>query len=373
MHQLGQVFKNIVALFACCFVAVICIFAEFWLFIIHYLGLSYAFELKGFDTLPLYQESLIGPAMKAFFPKADYTKGLGMLVAFILMGITFTFFHLAYECFKLLLERSRYKRENNAETVQVVNQMLLTNCIWMVVLAIPGVLIFLWDLDLFKYRLLLGAIGVDSPDAATGLTNISQQMQENGNLWIWNNLSIDALGYAALVAGMSLLLEMSFLKTGDNVNKLMTNINLMFHGKSDDNNQPEFFGYDAEGKPVYEASQPVFYDVDGNPVNPQASAQTTADASGSGAKADEPLFTTEKPRQHTSTASASASTEAPGCEKQRTASPEVEVIGGSAGEKVTMAHAQSQPNRYWIDPDNHQIWDADYRNELFGKSTTQTA
>jgi hypothetical protein len=373
MKQFGQMIKNIFALVACIIVALSCLFAEFWLFIIHYLGLSYAFELKGFDTLPLHQESVIGPAMKAFFPKADYTKGLGMLVAFILMGITFTFFHLAYECFKLLLERSRYKRENNAETVQVVNQMLLTNCIWMAVLAIPGVLIFLWDLDLFKYRLLLGAIGVDSPDAATGLTNISQQMQENGNLWIWNNLSIDASGYAALVAGMSLLLEMSFLKTGDNVNKLMTNINLMFHGKSDDNNQPEFFGYDAEGKPVYEASQPVVYDVDGNPVNPQASAQTTADASGSGTKADEPLFTTEEPRQHTSTASASASTEAPGCEKQRTASPEVEVIGGSAGEKVTMAHAQSQPNRYWIDPDNHQIWDADYRNELFGKSSTQTA
>jgi len=62
LHQFGQVIKNVIALFVCFIVAGICIFAEFWLFIIHYLGLSYAFEMKGFDTLPLHQESLIGPA-----------------------------------------------------------------------------------------------------------------------------------------------------------------------------------------------------------------------------------------------------------------------------------------------------------------------
>ena len=94
-------------------------------------------------------------------------------------------------------------------------------------------------------------------------------------------------------------------------------------------------------------------------------------AAGSGAKADAPLFTTEEPPQ--SGAAAAASSPASGCETQRAASPEVDVIGSSTGEKVTMAHAQSNPERYWIDPDTHQIWAADYRSELFGEYRTQTA
>jgi hypothetical protein len=325
--------------------------------------------------------------MKAFFPKADYTKGLGMLVAFILMGLTFMIFHFAYECFKVLVERSKLKQENNTEMVQVANQMLLTNCIWMAVLAIPGAFILMWDLDLFQYRLLLGALGVDTPDAATGLTSLAHQMQENGDLWIWNNLSIDARGYVALVAGMSLLLEISFYKTGDNYTKLWANMGKLVAGKSGDDNPPVFYGYDAEGKPVYDAGQPVVYDVDGNPVTPQASADATASGpivdehgqgnqkagfvNAAGAGAEAPLFSTEEPPK--SDAAASTFAPASGCETQRAASTEMDVIGGSTGEKVTLAHAQTNPERYWIDPDTHHIWAVDYRNELLGNSGNKTA
>ena len=40
-------------------------------------------------------------------------------------------------------------------------------------------------------------------------------------------------------------------------------------------------------------------------------------------------------------------------------------VVGRKGERVTLASALSNPDRYWVNPDIKEVWDANYRKSLF--------
>ena len=378
MQQFGHLFRNVLSLCLNIVAVVVCMGGGVWLFLIHYLGLAYAFELKGFDTMPLYLEPLVGPIFGALLPKADYTEGLGMVVSFSLTGLTLVFFHLFYQSLRLLFERVDYKRENNLEMVYQANRVLIENFILMIVVSLIVIPIFSWDIELFKFRQIAGALGITSSDVATSLTCAARQMQENGDLWVWSSLSGDARGYVFCVVAVSLLLEIAFEKLGNNFSRLMTNLELLFvGGRPEENKQPVFFGYDRDGQPVYDAGQTIAYDVNGHPVNSNQLQTLEPDMGSAGnpvvSNAGEPPFSTEAfhpCRNDNASVSAFCESDAGG-NASNEVKTEVEVIG--TDERVSIDLAKAQPDRYWIDPDTQQVWDVEFRNKLFANGGRQVA
>ena len=42
----------------------------------------------------------------------------------------------------------------------------------------------------------------------------------------------------------------------------------------------------------------------------------------------------------------------------------IEVIGSQSGERVTLSASLADKERYWVDRDTHEVWDASFRREL---------
>ena len=42
-----------------------------------------------------------------------------------------------------------------------------------------------------------------------------------------------------------------------------------------------------------------------------------------------------------------------------------EVIGGEKGERMRLSEALKQPERYFVDPETHEIWSCKLREKLF--------
>ena len=377
MQTFGNTIRNLTNMFIDSIGICLCLVGCVCLFIIHYMGLSYGIGLAGMDTQPISYEPMIGPLIKFILPKANYTHGLGMVVAFALMVGTFICFHEAYDILGLLFNRRQYQLQNDAASVSLVNQRILKNSIILLLFGIPTVAVFLWAINLFEYRMSAGASGADTPEQAIGLLNRAQQMSANGDMWVWASLHIGARGYVALVIIASFSLEYATGKFSENFTNLLINMNLLVNGDPDKENQQVFHGYDSAGNPIYDPNQPIFYDTSGNPIHPESEAhqQRKEDASepknstastASGKSGDDPLFSTGARSE--SASGSSHAHETCGDEERRNTSPENDVIGSPTGERVTFEHAKAHPDRYWVDPDNNQIWDVDYRNELFGQS-----
>ena len=375
MQTFGNILRNLSNMFFSTIGIFSCLAGGFCLFIIHYMGLSYGIALMGMDTQPIWRELLIGPLFRTFLPEANYTHGLGMVMAFALMMGTFICFHEVYGFLGLLFDRRQYQLQKDTVSVSLVDQQILKNGIILLLVGIPTVAIFLWDINLFEYRLLAGASGIDTPEKAVGMLNKAQQMSNNGDLWAWASLHVSTMGYVGLVIITTFGLEYTTGKFSENFIKLWTNLNLFFNG------EPVFRGYDADGNPVYDPNQPISYDTSGNPIHPEseahqqrkedASGSTNSTASSASGKSgeDTPLFSTGARSE--SASDSSQAHEACEDEERRNATPENDVIGSPTGERVTFDHAKAHPDRYWVHPDNNQIWDVDYRNELFGQSHKQ--
>lgn len=381
MQTFGNTIRNLTNMFIDSIGICLCLVGCICLFIIHYMGLSYGIGLAGMDTQPIYVEPMIGSLVKFILPKANYTHGLGMVVAFTLMVGTFICFHEAYDILGLFFDRRQYQLQNDATSVSLVDQKVLKNSITLLLFGIPTVAVFLWDINLFEYRLIAGASGIYTPDQANGILNKAQQMSNNGDLWVWASLHIGARGYVSLVVIASFSLEYAMGKFSENFTNLLINMNLLVNGEPDKEKRMDFYGYDAEGNPIYEPNQPISYDTAGNPIHQEseahqqmkedASEQKNSTASSASGKRgeDDPLFSTGARSE--SASDSSQAHETCGEEERRNTSPENDVIGSPTAERVTFDHAKANPARYWVDPDNNQIWDVDYRNELFSQSHKQ--
>lgn len=362
MRNIGNLFFNFIGI-------ILCLVGGLCLFFMHYNGLSYGIALMGMDTQPLSMDPLIGPLFQVILPKVNYTHGLGMSVVFALMAGTLICFHEAHSIIQLWISRKQYQRQNDIESVDLANQQIILNATLFVLFLIPTIAIFWWDLNLYKFRLLAGAIGADTPELARGLASMTEQMSNNGNLWVWDTLSIGAQGYIALVVVVSFSFEYVLARFSDNFTKLMTNFELMVNGNSADASQPIFYGYDHSGMPVYEENQPISYDTAGKPVDSSNQESTSLPTS---EQEDEPLFSSEKLKSKDSIQTESVCKKS-GADMGSEDSIEYEVVGGQPGQKITMDEAKANPGSYWIDPDTQQIWDIDYRKLLFGEGRKKRA
>jgi hypothetical protein len=219
-------------------------------------------------------------------------------------------------------------------------------------------------------------------------------------------IGVGAWGYLAVTALGCFILEVAFEKLTERWARLMAPVDRVIDGWfAPAGGEPElFYGYDEEGQPVYDPETPVAYDTEGNPVTdaeesvpgeeetvvstravpagaagdarvvfneaqarqvkPIPAAQGNGNGNGSGNGRPGALFDLSHVEQP------SAEEEWPQEVYDRPGAEQADLreVIGVEGEQVSLAAAQADTGRYYVDQATGQVWDRNHWESLHGIS-----
>lgn len=367
--MIGSLTRNSIKLFFC-FLAVMASGGLTLLMIItNYMATAVSFELLGYDKLPLYMDRLLGLFFLGFTGKATLTDLFALVVSIVIAFGLFFFFHLLFKIAQLLEDRRVYRLEGDTASLEIVMQR-----IWLHLGIAAAISIFLgfgiwWDLSLFLFRNVAGALALTDPDLALELSRWSIQVEEKADLWFISLSQIGAWGYFSITAISCLCLEYSVHKLGECFSLLMNAIDPDGPDGSSgpDPNVPD----EIEGQVV--PNYVAFNQAHTNDRHHQAEAiNSDADHSppnSTGPESEDsiapPIF--EQMPIDFSDNQAEPNTTAQD-QEQRTA------VIGSNNNKQTSRSSAINNRKQIVDPTDHKtVWDADYYNALFEEPDPQSA
>lgn len=401
MEAVGQIVRNLVVFLMCLVGLLAFVLLNVLMIPTNYLATSFAFYLLGYDGMPAESDLLIGPYMGGFFQGASVTQFFAMVLTLACFFGLFVAFHSLFHIFKLLDDRKAYLLQSDPESAAIASRMLLREAFLLFVLWVPPLVWILhWDMELFRLRSIAGALAIEDPAVASQLLNWEEQMKENSLQWAWPMTQMGAWGYLAMTAVACLGIEYSMGKTSNAWARILSSIQGLFGEGAAKAQEVDFYGYDLDGQPVYDPNSPIAYDVYGQPLaHEEASpvppdtkiqppfAEEFADTSqglpigavqGANGYHQEPQSSNLSqpylwdPAEPEATPSERA---AAGHDRGAPAGSEAlhEVIGGPTGQKVILQQALADKTRYWVDPERLQVWDAGYREALFGENFKKAA
>ena len=382
--MLGSLFRNLVGLSVWLAALVFFVAVNLGLVVANYLGTLIAFELQGYESKPLYLDELFGPFFDAVAPDATLAHLYAAAVAVVVALGIFLLLKLANHIYRLADDRRFYARqleEDEArpdgnpglssearaeleENKRAATRLIVRDAVLSLVFLAATVVAVRWDLGLFRFRSVAGAEGLEDPALATRLENWELQMQNHGDLFAWVLTGAGAWGYLAVTVIACLALEYGTIRVGDYWARFANSLQQAF-------SPPEpapHLGYDADGQPVFDPSVALAYDVNGTPIEPDLDDAGFFDPQPGtqGAPApptvggDGALFT--PPAEPGPAADAPTPTEEPASDELR------DVIGGD-GDRVRLADALADADRYHVDPASLDVWDRAYWEELHGSPT----
>jgi len=376
----------------------------------NYLACKGSFELLGFEMRPLGTDELVGGFFGAFFHKATLAHFYALTVAVTIAVGLFLVFKLAFHIADLLEDRRAFLNAGDQQSAQAVVRLILRDLIMLLIFLAPLAWAIYWDVYLFRYRSIAGALGIEDPTVAPQMLGWERQLQENGDLFAWGLARVGAWGYVAVTAIACLSLEFASHKTAEYWRRLEDTCRELMQPATNQQEQALFYGYDQNRQPVYDPNVPVAYDTDGNPVadqdatgvnanpgtvdhnagtisQPETISSASAATNGNGA-VDASLFD-PAPASHDGASSKGVANNTPSgitptnrarAERSTTGSsvaPRTEdsdlrpVIGGTEGERVSLAAALADRQRYWVDPETHDVWDTNFRQALLNSGAPQ--
>jgi hypothetical protein len=378
--------------------------------IANYLACKGSFELLGFEMRPLWTDELVGHLLGAFFPKATLAHFYALIVAVTVALGLFLVFKLAFSVADLWEARRDSLAANDQESARKAMRLIVRDLGMLLIFLIPLAWAIYWDVYLFRYRSIAGALGIEDPTVAPQMFGWERQLRENGELFAWALVHIGAWGYVAVTALACLSLEFAWHKTVRYWDWLEGNCRELMQPATTPQEQALFYGYDHNGQPVYDPNVPIAYDTDGNPVagqdetgadtspgtaaheantgsqsEPTSSAATATNGNGA---VDASLFDPAPANQDGATPNGAADKTSSGFRPthrtraerapagvstaSRTADNDLHpVIGGTEGERVSLAAALADRRRYWVDPETHDVWDTDFRQALLNGGAPQ--
>lgn len=327
----------------------------------NYLACKAAFELLGFEMQPLKTDELIGPLVGAFFPKATLAHLYALALALTVAGAFFLLFHLGFHIYDLVEDRHAYMEAGDERSARVVVRLIVCNGVAMLAFGIPLIVAVGWDINLFRYRSIAGALGIEDPRvAAMTVKAWDLQMRDNRQLYAWSAARWGAWGYLAVTVLACLGLEFAFRKTGDTWAKLIGAIRETFQPGASDGDQLMLDGYDENIAPTYDSDATASDgEAEGSEqLAPAAAGGTNEDSPVRNAATFDALFT-PPPTESAPTASAPLLAHpslSPSEQDPR------DVIGSE--ERVTLTVARANPDMYHVDATTGEVWNRDHWERL---------
>lgn len=393
----NRITRNITGLIAWMIVVIGCIVLNGIVVLSNYLGCKASFELLSYEMRPLHTDELLGGFFGSFFSEATMAHLFAMTVTLTVAFGLILLFHLMFSVYELCYDRRAYIAAGDEESAKIALRLIVRDLILIAIFAIPVFYAAKWDIGLFRYRSVAGALGIEAPQLATSTVKSWElQLEEQGHLFAWSLARFGAWGYIAVTAIACLGMEFSSVKTGEKWSQLCNACGELLHPKRDHQEQ-SFYGYDSDGQPVYTPDTPIAYDTDGNSVTDYdevapddtdenenvtqpATEYISMDSTNRNKPSDTPLFNTmqvdsRKMDQGGSTESITLDRAHTNSDHEQRETPDTtapssadddlcEVIGYDKGERVSLATALADPQRYWVDPEKHEIWDANFRKVL---------
>jgi hypothetical protein len=271
----------------------------------NYAACVQSFELLNSEKKPLADYELFGPLFATFAPEATVAD---LLAACFEVGVVIGIWWLTHHLFltiQQLEDRAEYKARGDNESITIINRRVGFNLLRCSVLIVPLYLVVRTVLNLFHYRMLAQAHGVeDGAVAVQQIRTLPLELQDHGHLAAWELIKNGGWGFLAVAAIAAIAFEMAAHHASESRARLAAML------RAPEAQQP------ANVPPTEPPVEPV------PPVEP---AHPT----------NEPSTPKEQPN---------------------------EVIGGRG--RVTTREALAHPDRYWVDPETGAIWDAEYHRTL---------
>ncbi len=360
----------------------VCLYASLQVVLANYLGCKAALELQGYEQQPLSTDPLVGHLFGTFFAGATLAQFFALGVAIIVSLALFGLCHIGSEVYELNEARiDTIKPEEKGRAKRRIYLWLLFAAVLMVAL----IWAISWDLALFRYRTIAGAMTGGEPDITPlAYPGMSEFLAANDHLFISALVQIGPWGYLAITILSCVLLEVAFRQLSDRWSRLMDPIDNLFEPE-------EFYGYDELGQPVYDRNAAVTYDTNGDAIAiadddsvldetvlvPTRQAVQTVDAdvsSNGGAPAgmrsfiahadDGQLFYAPAPPMNPDTPWPDEVEETTG-----SASTDLREVIGAPGTRVTLEEALGDSRRYRVDHATGRVWDRSIWEALHGAPT----
>lgn len=378
------------------------------LIIANYLACKSAFDYLGYDGLPLAKEAFLGEIVGPFFPDATLSHFYAFVLAVVIAIGLFLISNRLFHIWDLLKDRKRYLSQLDDDSAQIILWQIWDN-IALLIVILPFLMASLtWDFQLFRYRSVFGALGIDDPaQAPLAVANWENQIEKYGHFFAWALAGIGAFGYIGVTGVAAVSLDFSFRRTTERFMILLSNVErLLSPIVQQEEQKPK--GYVSKNHLADKFKTPPGLDLNENPTETEIGhGQETNDDRGDAASSQEHRhqeeIITQKDPTHTSSRTNSESPQSQGKAGMRAPQPEetktavtasgrsqdaqgslfdddevfqhvggrnnenthLRDVIGKFGERVSMTAAMADNERYWVDPDSLEIWDRDYRRTLF--------
>lgn len=314
----------------------------------NYMATRTSLELMGFEQNPLRNDPMLGDYFDAFLGGATLAHVTAGLMAVLIAVGLFLAFHFLFLFYRLWRDRAFYTDPDEQRAARSTMQTYLVRLGLLLICLVPLVW---WDLEMFRYRVLAGLHQVEDPAFAIRTVQTwGLEVQQHGQLMAWTLVQAGTWGYLGLTAVSCLGLEICMEKTHEAAARTWASLGPP-QGIED-----AFYGYDADGKPVYDPDQALAHDSQGYPLD---DTQEAGEWQGTGPVPDRGSISTRDQATLFDPTMASVPLKDKHSSGTAPAEPDERhpVVGGALGETATLSEVHASPVQYHWDPVTRAVWD----------------
>lgn len=309
----------------------------------NYVGAKTSLELSNYGMAPLDSDRLIGRWVGAFFGEATIADFLAAGMAIGIGMFAFIACKVIFQVPRFIEQLRAYRANHDLESSRIVGVRLVVELCVFAALGTGLVLVWLWDIGLFRFRSLAEGFNLHDPVAAAAtVANWEESVAEHGGLFIVELAELGGRGYLALALVGCLSLEYCLYKAAIVGGQFLRAVMAIFADPDDEigvasvrfhtgANAPEpGVALSGNNDPDQE---PLFDDIPAPVATPAAATGHGTDAS------DEP----------------------------------VEVLGSPAPVSIRPSEARRNPEVYYVDDVSGAVWDSVYWRSLHEDAGPGTA
>jgi hypothetical protein len=349
MKNVGTFFRSFGHWLVVVFVGLpLALLLNFWMTLANYLSLTLTFEMLGLDTVPLGEDKLLGSFFAGLAADASLVNLIAASLACVVMVGFFLLVRQLLEMWGHWKQMRLQRQEGNETEVAARRWLIGDNLLWLV-LFLPLVACFsVWDLEMFRFRAVLGAGQITEAATAVTVATWGKVLTESADLYAITLAKVGMWGYLAVNLMACFVLEFVLVKARDKFSQMTAIASSWFDVEEQ---APTETGLHEQEAQTREPGEP-FGSADLSATEPQVDAPRPSQ--GPRLTPDAPVETIPEPVVQQAEAQATG-------QVRRDLK---EVVGGRPEERVTLEEALRNPDRYFVNIKNGLVWDRKHWDNL---------